>query len=65
VVEVLAVVLELCPPPCKHPVTVTLSLSAVVELVGVVVLGVCADARLAAQRNAAAKHAVCFILSPL
>jgi hypothetical protein len=60
-VELLAVVLELCEPPCRHPLTVMLPLSLSPVELAVVVLGVWAIAIVAAQTNAAAIHAVRFI----
>jgi hypothetical protein len=60
-VEVLAVVLELGDPPCRHPLTVILFLSSVV-LLAVVVLGLCAIApNVVAQTIAAAIPIVRFI----
>jgi hypothetical protein len=60
-VEVLAVVLELGGPACRHPLTVILFLSSVVLLV-VVVLGLCAIApSVVAQTIAAAIPIVRFI----
>ena len=64
VVEVLAVVVELPDPSCRHPLTVILSLSVV--LLAVVVLGLCAIApSVVAQIIAAAIDTVRFIQSPL
>jgi hypothetical protein len=55
-------VLELCEPSCRHPLTVIVSL-AVVLLLAVVVLGLCAMApNVVAKKNAAAIDAVRFIV---